>query len=372
MRILWLSWRDIKNPQAGGAEKVAWEIAKRMVKNGHKVTIFSSLFKKAKPKEKTSGVQIIRNGNRITCHLFHFLYYFKNKRQFDLVIDEINTIPSLTPLYAPKKSVAFIHQLAREYWFSQTFFPLNYIGSFLEPFYLSTYRKTPTITVSNSTRDDLIKLGFNKIKVIREGLDISPKTPKSKADLILFIGRLTPAKNPKDAINAFKLIKDQLKTYVLMVIGTGDDNYIRDLKSKVKNLKLAKSVQFLGRVDEKTKVKLLLEAKIILIPSIREGWSLVATEANATGCVPIAYNVGGLRDSVISGKTGVLVEKSPENLAQAAINLLSNEPKRSKLQKNGQKFAKNFSWDNTYEDFIASFRPAVPSSSRDEDRKEID
>jgi len=354
VNILWFSWRDLQNPNSGGAEKVTWEIAKRLVKNGHKVTIYSSLFKNAKANEKTSGVQFIRNGNLVTCHLFHFLYYLKNKRQFDLVIDEINTIPFMTPLFAAKKSVAFIHQLAREYWLLQTIFPLNYIGNFLEPFYLSIYRKTPTITVSNSTRDDLIKLGFKKIKVIREGLDISPKNPKSKTDLVLFIGRLTPAKNPQDAIGAFKIINSKFRSYRLKIIGTGDKNYIKSLKSKVANLKLTKFVKFQGRVDEKTKVKLLLKAKIILIPSIREGWSLVATEANATGCVPIAYNVGGLRDSIISDKTGVLVEKSPENLAQAAIDLLSNEPKRSKLQKNGLKYAKNFSWDNTYEDFIAS------------------
>lgn len=353
MRILWLSWRDIKNPQAGGAEKVAIEIASRLAKEGNKVIIFSSKFKKAPEIERIRGISIIRRGNHLTCRLYAFLYYLKHK-DFDLIIDEINTIPSFTPLYAPKKSIAFIHQLAREYWFTQTFFPFNYIGNFLEPFYLSIYRKTPTITVSNSTRNDLKKLGFKKIKVIREGLDISPKNPGDKTNLVLFIGRLTPAKNPKDAILAFKIINSKFKSYKLKIIGAGDKNYANSLKSTVANLKLTKFVEFQGRVDEKTKIKLLLEAKIILIPSIREGWSLVATEANATGCVPIAYNVRGLRDSLINGKTGVLVKKSPENLALAAIDLLSNEPKRLKLAQNGQKFAKDFSWDNTYADFIAS------------------
>ena len=352
MNILWLSWRDIKNPDAGGAEKVAIEVAKRFVRDNSSVTIFTSSFEKAKSQEKVSGVNIIRRGNQLTCRLHAFLYYRKNPN-FDVVIDEINTIPFFSIFYANKKMLALIHQLAREYWFAQTFFPINITGKIIEPLYLSLYKSIPTITVSNSTKNDLVKLGFKKVKVIREGLDISPKTPKSKANLVLFIGRLTPAKNPKDAILAFKIINSKLKSYKLKIVGAGDTNYTRSLKSTVADLKLAKFVDFQGKIDEKTKIKLLLEAKIILIPSIREGWSLVATEANATGCVPIAYNVPGLRDSITDGKTGILAEKSPENLAQAAIDLLSNDPKRLKIAKNGLRSAKNFSWDNTYEDFKA-------------------
>ena len=66
MNILWLSWRDTKNPNSGGAEIVAREVTERFVRDGSKVTIFTSSFKKSKPQEKIDGVNIIRKGNQLT------------------------------------------------------------------------------------------------------------------------------------------------------------------------------------------------------------------------------------------------------------------------------------------------------------------
>jgi len=93
MKILWLSWRDIKNPDGGGAEKVAIEVASRFVKDGIKVTLFTSKFPGAKYKEDIKGVKVIRRGGLITCRLFAFIYYVGRKDEFDLIIDEINTLP---------------------------------------------------------------------------------------------------------------------------------------------------------------------------------------------------------------------------------------------------------------------------------------
>jgi len=94
MHILILNWRDIKNPWAGGAEVVTHEHAKRWVKAGLKVTQFSSMFKGAKKEENVDGVNIIRGGGPYTVYYSaykHYNSYFKGK--FDLVIDEVNTIP---------------------------------------------------------------------------------------------------------------------------------------------------------------------------------------------------------------------------------------------------------------------------------------
>ena len=45
MDVLWFNWRDIKNPEAGGAEIYTHEIAKRLAEKGHSVTVFTSEFK---------------------------------------------------------------------------------------------------------------------------------------------------------------------------------------------------------------------------------------------------------------------------------------------------------------------------------------
>ena len=351
MKILWLSWRDIKNPTSGGAEKIETEITKRLVKDDHSVTLYTSRFKNSKAEETINGVKIIRSGNRLTCHLHALSYYLKSKN-FDLVIDEINTIPFFTPLFAKSKSLTIIYQLAREYWFSEAPFPVNLLGYLLEPAYLSLYKNQPTITISQSTKTDLAHLGFKNVNLIRVGLDIKPiSVLKPRQNLILLIGRLTQAKGPQDAIKAFKSISKRYPDYKLIIAGRGEESFVKNLKSLTKNLEINKKVEFKGYISDREKFALLKKAKIILIPAVREGWNLVATEASATGCVPIGYDVPGLRDSIINGKTGILVEKSPDKLAHAAIDLLSNDAKRSKLAESGLEFAKKFSWDNTYKDF---------------------
>lgn len=351
MKILWLSWRDIKNPKSGGAETVAFEIARRLVKENHKVYIFSANFKNAKHKQNIKGIKIIRRGNSLSCRIYAFFFYIKNKNRFDLVIDEINTIPFFSPLYANSKNVAIVHQLAREYWFTQVIWPLSFVGYVLEPIYLRLYRHTPTIAISASTQDDLTKLGFKNTFLIKPGINIKPTFPSKKAALILFIGRLTPAKQVVDAIRAFSLIVNILPTYRLQIVGRGDQKYTQELKSLTNKLKLQKSVKFTGFITENLKLSLLKKAKVVLIPSIREGWGLVATEANATGAVPIAYNVPGLRDSIKNGQTGLLVKPRYQELAKSALSLLKNESARYKIARGGYIWSNNFNWENCYKDF---------------------
>lgn len=349
VKILWLSWRDINNPEAGGAEKVAIETASRFVRDGANVTIFTSRFKGGKEIDEVRGVKIIRKGNLLSCRLLAFFYYLKNS-DFDLIIDEVNTIPFFSIFYAKSKTLVLIHQLAREYWFTQTIWPINLLGYILEPLALKLYKKRPTMVVSKSSKDDLVKLGFSDVTIAREGLDIKP-TPviEKNNNLILFIGRLTRAKGPQDAIYAFQIISQKIPDAHLTVIGKGEPNFVKSLKKLPKEL-VVKKVDFLGYVSDQTKVNLLKKAKIILIPSIREGWNLVATEANATGCIPVAYNVPGLQDSIKNNYNGILTEKNPDALAKAAIYLLQNEKNRLTQAKAGYEFSKSFSWENCYDD----------------------
>lgn len=349
LKILWLSWRDIKNPDAGGAEKVAIETTKRFVKEGAKVTIFTSGFKNSARKEIINNVEVIRSGNLLTCRLKAFLYYLKN-RDFDVIIDEINTIPFFSVLYAKDKTIALIHQLAREYWFTQTFWPFSNLGYYFEPLILKLYRHRPTLVVSKSTYQDLKRLRFADVEIIREGLDFKPVSSAAQTNLILFIGRLTPAKGPKDAIAAFKIISQKLTESKLTIIGQGDPKFTKSLKIFTKENGLTSKVSFKGFISQKEKIELLKKAKIILIPSIREGWNLVATEASATCCVPIAYDVPGLRDSIKNGQTGILVANNPQALAQGAILILKNDLLRSKMAEAGYLWSKHFSWENTFED----------------------
>lgn len=350
MRVLCFNWRDIKNPEAGGAEVFTHEVMHRLAKKGYDMTLFTSSFQNCAHSEELEGVNVIRKGNRYTVYNEARKYYAEYKDMYDLIIDEINAKPFLTPKFVKDKPLlAIVHQLLREIWFYEVPFPLNYIAYYyLERKWLSYYKDIPIVTVSNSTKQDLESLGCRKILVVPEGMNVAqlPNVgPKESNPTIVFIGRLKKHKRPQDAIQAFSLIKKEMPAAKMWIIG---DGY---LSKKLEKLN-AKDVTLYGRVSDELKYNLLSRAHLALVPGVREGWGLVVTECNAMGIPAVAYNVPGLRDSVINGETGILVEdKSPAALAQHAISLLQDRNLLNKYSNNALTFSKRFSWENTADAF---------------------
>ncbi len=349
MKILIYNWRDIKNPDAGGAEVFTHEIAKRWVERGKEVTLFTSAFAGCARGEVVDGVRIIRDGGKYSVYWKAEEYYKKYfKKNFDVVIDEINTRPFLIPEYVNngEKMVALIHQLAREFWFYETRFPINYFGYyFFEKRWLKNYLDIPTITVSESTRKDLVALGFKKVSIVSEGINFKPLESISQKEIdptLIFVGRLKRAKLPDHAIKAFNIIKEKLPEAKLWVVG---DGYYRNELERMSGI----DVEFFGSVTQEKKLELMSKAHAILVPGIREGWGLVVTEANAMGTPAVGYNVHGLRDSIRNGRTGLLCEPNPEAMAKNAVELLKDKSLRERLSRNALVWAGEFDWDRSAE-----------------------
>jgi glycosyltransferase involved in cell wall biosynthesis len=359
VRILWFNWRDLKNPDAGGAEVFTYEVMTRLAKMGHEITLFCPLFPNAATNEKIDGIEIIRRGGVFTVYLKAKQFYKSNMDRYDLVIDEINGKPFLSPkIIGAKPVLVLFHQLIHEIWFYETHFPLNWLCyHYLEKKWLSAYRNTPAVTVSASSQKDLEKQGFNKATIVTVGVSTKPLRrveQKQFEPTIVFLGRLKRHKNPDHALRAFALIKNELPHARMWVIGDG--NMLEELKKKRIN-----DVVFYGRIQDEVKYDLLRKAHLLLVPSVREGWGLVVTEANAMGTPAIAYDSPGLRDSVINQKTGILVkDKSPQNLANAALTLLKNPGLLKVFSDNALAFSRQFSWDNTAAEFEKIIRQLVP------------
>jgi glycosyltransferase involved in cell wall biosynthesis len=346
MRILWFNWRDSQNPEAGGAEVYTHEIMKRLTRRGYEMTLFTSRFRGCQLNENIDGIDVIREGNKYTVYKRARNYLKAYEHHYDLIIDEINTIPFFVPkIVSDKKVVAIIHQLAREFWFYETKFPLNYIGYYyLEKKWLANYKNTLTLALSDSTKIDLEELGFKKVFVVQPGLSVTPLSnvnEKEANPTIVFMGRLKKAKLPDHALQAFSIIKRELHDAKMWVIG---DGYFR---KKLESFEM-KDVTFYGHIPNEKKYELLSRAHIILVPAVREGWGLVVTEANAMGTPAIGYDVPGLRDSIMHGETGITIkERTPTAMAQHAISLLTDSDKLSKYSRNALEFSRQFSWDNT-------------------------
>jgi glycosyltransferase involved in cell wall biosynthesis len=338
----------------GGAEVFTYEVVKRWVRDGHDVTWFTSEYPGCRKEEVVDGIRVVRAGGKYSVYRKAKQYYKKrfSKENFDVVVDEINTKPFFAPKFVDNGEhiVALIHQLAREYWFYETFFPLNYLGyHFFEKRWLSNYVDVPTVTVSDSTKQDLDALGFKRIHVVTQGLNFKPLLnlpEKEDHPVIVFSGRLKRAKRPDYAIKAFKIVKDKLDDAELWIIGDGP--FERDLK------KMAfEGVKFFGKLCTEERRALLRRCWVLVSPSVREGWGLNVIEANALGTPCVGYNVHGLRESIKDGETGLLAKNGDVKvLSEKLLDVLSDDELRNNLSRNSLKYSRNFSWDKTAGEFM--------------------
>lgn len=357
MNILLLSWRGPKHPNAGGAEVSTHEHAKGWVKAGHSVTLFTSDYRRAKQEDIIDGVKILRRGRQVfgvQWQVFKW-YLFEDHPQFDLVIDQFHGIPFFTPLYVRVKKLGFIHEVAKEVWKlnpwpKPMFFIPAILGTLIEPLIFKfLYRKISFMTVSESTKEDLMGWGIpeKNITVIYNGIRV-PKIKIPQKEIkktLIFLGAISKDKGIEDALRVFSLLNKR-GDFQFWVVGKSDPRYLELLKKQSTKLGIAKRTKFWGYVSEDQKYELLARAHILVNPSIREGWGLVVIEAASMGTPTVAFDVPGLRDSILDDKTGVLDRKhSVFGMAKGIIDLLYDDKRYKGMKEEAIKWSKVFSWE---------------------------
>ncbi len=391
MRIVWFSWKDIKNPLSGGAEVVAHALAQRLVRDGHAVTIICGGFKDAQGKpapsyEDISGYSVVRVGGRYSVYIWAWRYFAKKYMRSiwnlwqkprsvapDIVVEEINAVPFMTRFYVDQtqaKRYLFVHQLAREIWFHEMFAPLSWIGYQLEPFYLKLLHKEKVITVSQSTKHDLQQYGFlpGNISIITEGTTIAPlhdlaAVEKYENPTILSLGSVRSMKRTDQIVRAFEIFKNDHPQAKLVIAGNMDGPYAKKVLQVIERSAYVNDIKVCGRVDQETKISLMQRAHLIAVTSVKEGWGLIVTEAGSQGTPAVVYDVDGLRDSVRNGSTGLIArENTPEGLAEVmreAFLIRDHQdtlPLYYSLGKNAWRWSRQLTFDQSYADFTEALR----------------
>ena len=357
MNILVFSWRDPKHPLAGGAEQVMHEHMKGWVNAGHIVTLFSSKVKNVRKEEIIDGVNIVRGGYQyLGVQASGFIYYLRNRKKFDFVVDQFHGIPFFTPLYSRKPKAAVIQETAKYVWFLNPLpWPFNYVvgalGFLVEPFIFLLYKRTPFMTGSDSAKEDVANFGIptRNITVVPHGLLIEKLTrvpQKEKTSTIVYLGLLSKDKGIEDALKVFHLLREKFQCWVIGKAET--ERYEKRVKDLVRELRLKKRLKFWGYVPSKKKFELLARAHVLVNPSAHEGWGLVNIEANVMGTPVVAYRNPGLIDSVKDGYSGVLTkENTPMELAKEMTGLLKNKKRYEILCRTSKLWSENFSWEKS-------------------------
>jgi glycosyltransferase involved in cell wall biosynthesis len=321
VRVLFFNWKDLAHPGAGGAEVFTEEVARALIGRGHAVTLFAAAVDGRPDRAILDGVEIRRGGGRVGVYRAARRFWSQQPEgAYDVVVDEINTRPFLTPRWVRDTPVvALIHQLAREIWFYETPLPLALLGRYvLEPWWLRLYRDEPALTVSQSSADSLTRYhGWRNVSVVPEGSTPHPvpHVEKESDPTVVFLGRLVAMKRPQDAVEAFRRLSANLPSAQFWMIGDGP------LRPKLERESQGRVV-FLGRVGHAELLERLARAHVLVATSVREGWGLNISEAAACGTPSIAYAVPGLFDSA-RASGGALVEPSPEALGQALTSFFS-------------------------------------------------
>lgn len=351
MNILLLNWQDITHPLAGGAEVHLHETYSRIARMGHRVTLFCSSYPGAKPIEEMNGITVIREGGRFLFNFVVMKKYFSTFRhgKYDLIVDDVNKIPFLTPSYVKEPVLGELHHLLGTSVFQETIFPLASYVYLAERASLPMYRKIHFMIHSPSTMAEVKANGFSpeRIHYVPYGMNhqLYRQTgiAKSSYPLVGALGRLKKYKSFDHLIEAMVIVKKVIPEAKLVIVGDGDDR--PRLTALAGSVGLYDSITFTGFVSEEEKVQWLNRMHVAVNTSAKEGWGLTAIEANACGTTTVSSNVQGLRDAVLDGETGLLYEYgNREQLAEKIILLLRDAHLRERLTANALTRSKEFDW----------------------------
>lgn len=365
----------------GGGEYVFFNWANELVKKGHQVFVITQRLENTKSYEVVNGIEIFRVGSppkligtlpvgfgtNLSFFIFSILKGINlgRKTKFDLI--HSNTyIPVISAQICSKflhiPHIATVHDIyltSKENfwkdWAAQE--GISGFTKLMGPWLERRIAKTGVKlfhTVSETTKSDLEKLGVTKkIIVIPNFVDLKhfERTAIEIKNQAIFVGRLVFYKNVEILIEAFKEVIKKIPDAKLVIVGEGPIK--QGLLEKTKSLGLQDHIVFKGNVSEEEKISLIHQSRVLLNPSLVEGFGVVILEAFSCAKPVIVSDTMPLSD-LVSHSDGFVVNSSePSQWANRIIELMSNPTNSEKMGKAGQqKVVTNYSLQKIIDDLI--------------------
>jgi glycosyltransferase involved in cell wall biosynthesis len=243
---------------------------------------------------------------------------------------------------------------------------------------LSARRADRLIAISESTRDDLVRIwGVDRAKIsaipLATDAEFRPRSPEEIAEAcgrygirpgayILYVGMLEPRKNVDRLVEAFGLVASQLSGVDLVIAGRRGWMYDQ-IFARVEGLGLQDRVRFTGYVLSEDLPALYGAARLFAYPSRYEGFGLPVLEAMSCGAPVVTTNVSSMPE--VAGDAAILV--APDDVAGLAAALLrvsADDALRADLACRGLARAKAFSWERCARETIAVYEAALADSEQ--------
>jgi glycosyltransferase involved in cell wall biosynthesis len=350
-RVSMLAWRDLDDPEAGGSELHASNIAKLWAEAGIEVNIRTSYAAGHPQVSWRDGYRVIRKSGRYLVFpraAFSEMMGWHGGR--DGLVEIWNGMPFFSPLWSRTPHVTWLHHVHAEMW-QMTLPPRlaafgNFVESKLAP---PLYHRTSMVTLSESSRREMVDdLGFSpqRVSVVSPGIDphYTPGGEKSPTPLVVAVGRLVPVKQFDVLVDALVALKADHPALEAVIVGEG---YTREeLEAQIHAARAESWISLPGRVSEDTKVDLYRRAWVLASASAREGWGMTITEAAACGTPAVVSDVPGHADAVVDGETGILC-RGGDALRVGLDRMLRDDGLRDSMSDSARRHAARFTWEAT-------------------------
>ncbi|MDN0194416.1 glycosyltransferase family 4 protein [Streptomyces sp. S.PNR 29] len=350
-RIVFLAHRDLGNPSAGGSELLVDRLADGLTHLGHQVTLLCG------GPAACRDYRVVSAGGAYGHYLRARSAFARQVGEADLLVEVCNGMPYLAPRWHRGPTLCLVNHVHTDLWtmrFGGPLAPAARIGRRLEHWALTgAQQRSLLVAVSASTAHALRAIGVerDRIRVVHNGVEEpGPRADRSPEPLFVAVGRLVEYKRIDLLLRLWERVRP-VTGGRLLIVGDGPE------RQRLEQL-AGPGVEFTGHVPEAEKHRLLCAAWLLLHPSAVEGWGLVVTEAAARETPTVAFDVPGVRDSVVDGETGVLA-RGESSFAAAWCTLALSGHRRELMGKAARDRAARYRWDRTVRQFRAVAAEAV-------------
>ena len=399
MKILMLTW-EYPPRIVGGIARVVHDLSKRLIKDGHEVTVVTYKEGDLPEFEDDKGVKVYRVNN-----------YMINPNNFiDWIMQlNFNMVAKATELIHTEGKFDVIH--AHDWLVTYAAKTLK--NSFNIPIvatihateagrnsgihdevqryindteWMLTYEATEVIVNSNFMKNDLQRLfglPFEKINVIPNGINITSfngverdydfrrQYASDNEKIILFMGRLVYEKGVQHLISAMPKILESYHDAKLIIAGKG--GMYDELKTQAEYMGLRDKVYFTGYLNAKQVPKMYKAADISVFPSTYEPFGIVALEAMLAGTPTVVSDVGGLNEIVTHGIDGMKsYAGNPNSIADSILSLLFDYRLCDSISKKAKvKVKEQYNWAKIAQDTHFTYQKAICQTMAEKQAREI-
>ena len=362
LRVAVVNWRDPWHPEAGGAERYAWEIGLGLVARGAGVRFLTARARGQARRGRHDGISVTRMGGRFTVYPLVLGWLLAHRRSFDAVLDCQNGIPFFTPWALPRRVpvLCVIHHVHTAQF--GLHFPrwMAWAGRVLEgPAARRAYRRHACVAISPSTvtamRERLRWTG--DIYLVPSGAPAPVDVVAGPGQTLSWVGRLVVHKRAELILPVARRLDGT--GLAIDVVGRGPA--AGDLAGAVAASGLSGTVKLHGFLPEAAKQAIVARSLLHLNTSHGEGWGMCVLEAAALGVPTVAYDVDGLRDAVRDGQTGWLVRagETIEDVTERAIKELADPVRRRTVAAACREWAARLDWERSKEHMAALIKASV-------------